>query len=70
MSDRTDTTVEALAEVWASIDGKLEAFRANKADRLLDRTIGHYRGYMEDAREMISRLEKRGFTVVPMAERQ
>lgn len=55
---------EALAEAWASIDGKLERFRACKADPELDNTEGRYQGYMCEAEEMIRRLEKRGFTVV------
>lgn len=55
---------EALAEVWASIDGKADRFLANRADRSLDRTDGSYPGYLYEAEEMIRRLEKRGFTVV------
>lgn len=58
------TREEALAEAWASIDGKLGRFRANKADRSLDRTDGAYPGYLEEAREMIRRLENRGYTIV------
>lgn len=59
------TREEALAEAWASIDGKLDLFLANKADRSLDRTDGSYPGYIEEAQEMIRRLESRGYTVVP-----
>lgn len=52
--------VEALAEAWASIDGRLNHFNA-KGD-----THGSRAGYMCEAEEMIRRLEKRGFTVVKM----
>ncbi len=56
--------IEALAEAWASIDGRLERFRACKADKALDLKDGSYSGYMCEAEEMIERLETRGFTVV------
>lgn len=55
----------ALAESWASIDGKLEKFHACRDDAKLDETAGYYIGYMTEAEEMIKRLERRGFTVVP-----
>jgi len=58
------TPTEALAEAWASIDGKLDRFRACKADDALEDVEGHYQGYMVEAEEMIRRLESRGFTVV------
>ena len=61
--------IEALADAWASIDGKLEKFRAGKgAADIRDEPGGHWSGYMEEAREMIQRLEKRGFTVVPLSQ--
>ena len=64
--------VYALAEAWASIDGKVDDFRR---ERVLDPVnslmtdpnfTGHYVGYMEEAEEMIRRLQRRGFTVVPL----
>lgn len=55
--------VEALAESWASIDGKLDKFRDDKAEP--DPTSGYYEGYISDAEEMIRRLEKRGWTLAP-----
>ena len=56
--------VEALAQSWASIDGKLERFFECKADPELDDTEGRYQGYMCEAEEMIKRLGTRGFKVV------
>lgn len=58
--------VEALAECWASIDGKLELFQAGKGiPRARDQPGGHYAGYMHEAAEMIRRLNARGFDVKP-----
>lgn len=56
--------IEALAEAWASIDGKLERFRDDKAGKL-DELDGTFEGYMTEAKEMIERLERRGFTIIP-----
>lgn len=56
--------IEALADTWASIDGKLERFRANRTDRSLDLTDGSYPGYMYEAGEMIVRLRRRGFVII------
>ena len=61
---------EALAESWASIDGKLREFRRGRAaakagDNRLDAgDDGHYEGYLADADEMILRLRKRGYCIV------
>lgn len=67
MSAATDdlALVEALAEAWASIDGKAEKFLACKADRAAENNMGHYGGYVAEARELIRRLERRGYTVTP-----
>lgn len=59
------TAREALAEAWASMDGKLEKFRACKADPVLEDEMGHYEGYLADAQSMIERLKARGFDVLP-----
>lgn len=59
--------VEALAESWASIDGKLERFRACKADAAVEQVEQCYGGYISEAEEMIRRLERRGFALVPAA---
>ena len=64
--------VEAVAEVWASIDGKLEKFRDERAivnGPFATSSIvkdGHYAGYMAEAEEMIDRLRERGFDVTPI----
>jgi hypothetical protein len=58
--------IEALADAWASIDGKIEQFRAGKgAPSLEDEQGGHYSGYMAEAQEMMERLLRRGFILVP-----
>lgn len=63
-------TVEALADAWASIDGKVELFRAGKdAKRFEDEPGGHYSGYMAEAEEMLVRLLNRGFIVTPSGVR-
>lgn len=53
--------IEALAESWASIDGKVEDFKDCKISKPLEDELGHYGGYMADAEEMIKRLERRGY---------
>ncbi|WP_152275560.1 hypothetical protein [Methylorubrum populi] len=60
------SAVDALAEAWASIDGKLKEYRAGRnASSRADDPGGHFSGYQAEAEEMIRRLEARGFTVVP-----
>ncbi len=60
--------IEALAESLASIEGRLDSFRACKADPVREETEGRYGGYMHEAEEMMRRLERRGFTVVAKSE--
>lgn len=60
-----DPKVLALAEAWASIDGKLPRFHACRKDSAIARTDGTYSGYMIEAQEMIKRLEMRGFVLTP-----
>jgi hypothetical protein len=59
---------DALAESWASIDGKLDAFTGGKNASTFNEEVekfgGHYSGYMCEADEMIKRLERRGFKIV------
>jgi uncharacterized protein YodC (DUF2158 family) len=63
--------VVALAESWASIDGKLDWFQRERdlagAHRLSAEVSrsnsGTYDGYCEEALEMMRRLLKRGYTV-------
>jgi Protein of unknown function (DUF3606) len=57
--------IEAIADAWASIDGKDEAFRAGKSAKSLnDEPGGYYSGYMSHAAELSKRLLMRGFIVV------
>lgn len=61
--------VEALADAWASIDGKVDKFRAGKGCASIeDEPGGHYSGYMAEADEMIRRLNARGFDVVAIGD--
>lgn len=57
--------VEAVAEAWASIDGRLDLFQCCKADAELEEVEGRYGGYMADAVALISRIEARGFVIRP-----
>lgn len=64
--------VEALAEVWASLDGKLKEFQEEKLIEkggFANSTViaGGYRaGYLCEAEEAINRLRDRGFDVLPI----
>ena len=67
-----DPEVEALAEVWAAIDGKLEQF---EKERVIARGgfaktnvvgEGFYAGYKAEAETMIHKLNALGFDVVPI----
>lgn len=60
VSEMTAATA-ALAESWASIDGKLDAYRAGRNGDDFD---GRFDGYNIEAAEMIERLKRRGFAVV------
>jgi hypothetical protein len=53
--------IEALAEAWASLDGKLEEFHAGRGG---EDTESHYHGYLSDAAELAKRLERRGYVIV------
>ena len=59
------TAIEALAEAWASIDGRLAAFRACKADPAREDVEGRHAGYMAESAEMIRRLQARGYILLP-----
>ncbi len=58
-----DSATEALADAWASIDGKLKEFRLDKARPDIDPMAGWYEGRMEDAKELRLRLRARGFLI-------
>lgn len=54
--------VEAFAAAWASIDGKLDKFEAEKnapKDTPQDMLDGHYEGYMYEAAELLNRAGRR-----------
>ncbi len=55
--------IVALAEAWASMDGKLERYQADDGSDPKDGTRDGYNG---EAAEMIKRLNARGFDVVPI----
>lgn len=63
-----DPRVDAVAEAWASIDGKIDAYRRERDNDIDwdDPTFtGHFYGYQAEAEELIRRLEARGFSVIP-----
>ena len=76
------TALDAVAEAWASMDGKLEKYEIDREteggtpsgwrnsdedDVIPD---GYYDGYQADARALIERLKDRGYTVVPTPKRR
>jgi len=66
--ENSATAIDALAEVWASIDGKLDKYLIDKGTDggMVDEhgmPYGYYDGYQVDAQELIVRLEGRGYTV-------
>lgn len=65
-----DQAVEALAEAWASIDGKLRQFRYGKRYPTSERARreGYYDGYLFDADELVKRTAKRGFILVSASD--
>lgn len=58
-----ESDIEALADAWASIDGKLDKFRRGKTAKNIMAYGGHYAGYLADAEEMIERLARRGYVL-------
>jgi hypothetical protein len=66
--DLDEKAVEALAQAWASIDGKLDAYQREAGMSVTEHAAdpgftGHWAGYQEESAEMIRRLRKRGFTL-------
>lgn len=59
-----EAEIEAVAEAWASIDGRLGKFLACKGAPDLDRVLGHYSGYCAEASELVERLRLMGYTLV------
>lgn len=71
MPDFDPIAIEAVADAWASIDGKVDEFRAGKnAKSIEDEPGGYYSGYLSDAQELVTRLHTRGFLVVPDGQRR
>lgn len=60
--------VVAIAETWASIDGKLTEFKRCQTDQEAEAELGYYEGYISEAEEAVKRLAHRGFVIVPMME--
>lgn len=53
--------IEAMARSWASIDGNLEAFNAERGNHVGpdDRGFtGHYEGYLSEAKELLDRTQE------------
>lgn len=70
MAQFDPNAIEAVADAWASIDGKVDQFRAGKgAASFEDEPGGHYSGYMEEAAELMKRLLDRGFIIAPNGAR-
>lgn len=60
--------VDAVAEAWASIDGKLDLYNKCIEDAMKEEELGYWGGYLADAAEMVRRLKSRGFKIVPVKE--
>ena len=62
--------IAALAESWASIDGKTEEFKIGAAHKNMGfahrdlMAVSTYDGYLLEAKDMIQRLNDRGFSIV------
>lgn len=65
MSKFEPAAIEAFADAWASIDGRLDAFREGKGKPWEEQRGGRYDGYMADAESMLERLLTRGFILTP-----
>ena len=55
--------IYAVARAWASIDGKLELFLRCQKDSAVEGDLGHYEGYLADARSLIERSQLAEFLV-------
>lgn len=58
-----ESPVMALADAWASIDGRSTDFRLGRLAKKLESYGGHFAGYEAEAEEMIRRLECRGWVL-------
>ncbi len=59
---------EAIADAWASIDGRQTAFRRGRTAKSSMAFGGHYAGYMAEAAELRRRLLRRGYKIVQRIE--
>lgn len=66
--DTTDKrrAIEVVAEAWASIDGKTDRFNMCRDNEVADSADGTYSGYIQEATDLIQRIERRGFKVIPL----
>ncbi|MBK5958134.1 hypothetical protein CCR97_08380 [Rhodoplanes elegans] len=55
---QSGVTIEDIARAWASIDGKRDAFDAEKGKSVSDDITGHYLGYLSEAEELVTRAAK------------
>ena len=63
------TPAYALAKVWATMDGKLDAFLAEEFGSVTPNQpgfTGHFDGYMAEAEHMLEELEAVGFRLLPI----
>lgn len=55
----SEEIIEAFAEAWASIDGKLGLFLEGKKNSSVVDEYGHYGGYLAEAEELLIRAKIR-----------
>lgn len=58
-----DNAVDAVADAWASIDGKLTEYRRGKKAKSILAFGGHFAGYQAEAEELIRRIKRRGYVL-------
>ncbi|MDO6967010.1 hypothetical protein [Rhizobium alvei] len=59
--------IEAVAEAWASIDGRLRQFHDGKINGDMDGTYG---GYLAEAKELLLRAAKRNVMISKLMEKR
>ena len=58
-----EDSIEALADAWATLDGKKEQRDKCKQDTELESNLGYDRGYFCDAQGLLEILEDKGLTL-------